>query len=210
MSWYQRAWRTFRGWPRWAQIVAALVLVIGVIAASAGGSKNKKTLPAVSHGGQRLHTSPAVTGFGATDAAWNSSHKADTHFAPGAAYNPNPAVPGGTEYAAVSHENGHVLDYEYRFKDKPIGAAKADVLRTQFPADVKVVWFTVKRTCAQMMVTSATLGKVLRAKPIGDSHGSALVEFSSGAAENSYSARAVNDALFLLLPLEPKSKAPGC
>jgi hypothetical protein len=61
-----------------------------------------------------------------------------------------------------------------------------------------------------MMVTSATLAKALSSKAIGDKDGSAFVEFSSGAAENSYNPKAVNDATFLLLPLEPKNQAPGC
>lgn len=44
MSLFRHPWRTFRGWPRWAQIATVLV-VIGVIAgaASSGGSKKSPT-----------------------------------------------------------------------------------------------------------------------------------------------------------------------
>lgn len=61
-------------------------------------------------------------------------------------YNANPHVPGGAEYDAAQREGGRVLSYEYRFSNEPIAAAKADVLRTQFPRDAKIAWFTVKQT----------------------------------------------------------------
>jgi hypothetical protein len=146
---------------------------------------------------------PSVTGFGATDAAWNSSHTADPHSLPGTAYDPDPSLPkvnGGVadRYYAVQHEGGTVTQYEYRFANVPIAAAKAGVLRTEFPLDAKIKWFAVKRGCAQMMVTSKTLGRGL----------GALVEFSSEPHDNLYNPRVVNDALFLGLP--PKTKVADC
>lgn len=199
-------WRTYRGWPGWVQVVVA-VLVVAVIAGSAASGGNKKATSTGSN-----VSAPTVSGFGATTAAWNAAHTADPHYATGAAYNPDPALPAsvGDDYAAVQHEEGRVLGYFYNFKNKPIAAARADVLRTQFPRDAKVAWFVTKRTCAQMMVTSATLGYALGSKTIGDPHGAALVEFSSGKADNSYSPGAVNQALFSLTELLPASKAPGC
>lgn len=190
----------------------SVLVILGIVgaAASSGGKKPASNSTSSTNAG-----ATAITGFGATDTAWNSAHTEDTDFASGAVYNADPSLPKvnghtGTHYAAVQHENGHVLGYEYRFLDEPIAAAKADVLRTQFPADVKVVWFARKATCAQMMVRSAALGLALSDPAIGDKVGSVLVEFSSGVAEDSYDPSAVNDALFLLLPLESKSKAPGC
>jgi hypothetical protein len=103
-----------------------------------------------------------------------------------------------------------VLSYDYMFPNRTIARAKSDVLNTQFPRDVRVAWFAVRPTCAQMMVTSATLAKALGSKAIGDTDGSAFVEFSSGVAEDSYDPSAVNDASFVLLPLESKKQAPGC
>jgi hypothetical protein len=157
----------------------------------------------------------SVTGFGATDAAWNGAHTEDHDFAPGAVYDADPSLPQvngheGAHYVGVIHGSGHVISYDYMFNNRSIANARSDVLRTQFPADAKVAWFAVRGTCAQMMVTSATLAKTLVSKAIGDTDGSAFVEFSSGAAEDSYDPTAVNDATFLLLPLEPKNQAPGC
>jgi hypothetical protein len=151
-----------------------------------------------------------VTGFGATTAAWNRSHVADHKFAPGAAYNPNLALPGGDAYVAVLHEDGHVLNYDYHFTPRSISAAKTLVLRTEFPRDARVVWFIDKGSCAQMLVRSTTLARAIGKKPIGDKHGTALIEFSSGVAEDTYNARSVNDALVGLGTLTPKSKAPAC
>lgn len=156
-----------------------------------------------------------VTGFGATTAAWNRTHVQAPDSARGAAYDPDPSLPpvnGHTaaRYYAVTHEDGHVLGYDYRFHPLAISRAKALVLR-EFPSDVRVVWFrTVGGSCAQMLIRSATVGRALGTKKIGDKKGVALVEFSSGALEDSYSARSVNDALFMLYPLVTKSGAPAC
>ncbi len=44
-AWYRHPWRTFRGWPRWAQVVTALLLValIGAVIASNPKQKLKNT-----------------------------------------------------------------------------------------------------------------------------------------------------------------------
>jgi hypothetical protein len=157
----------------------------------------------------------AITGFGATNAAWNRTHVVDHTYAPGSAYNPDASLPkvnGRTadRYYAVSHESGRVLNYSYRFRPQPISRVKALVLR-EFPPDVHVVWFrAVRASCAQMLVRSATLGRALRTTQIGDPRGAALIEFSSGVAEDHYSARSVNDSFLMLSPLVAKRDAPGC
>ena len=101
-------------------------------------------------------------------------------------------------------------DYEYLFTNRPIAAARATVLRTEFPSDAKIAWFVAKRTCAQMLVTSKTVGKALGSKAIGDKAGVAFVQFNSGSNGYSYNPHAVNDALLLSFTLVPKSQAPGC
>ncbi len=206
-------WQRFRGWPRWAQVVVILVF-IGVIAAAANGGKTK-TSSGTTRTTTNGHSAEPLTGFGATTAAWNGAHTAVSGFAPGAVYNPDRSLPRvngheGADYAAVLHENGHVLDYEYRFTNRPIAAAKATVLRTEFPSDAKIAWFVVKRTCAQMLVTSKKVGQALGLKAIGDKAGAAFIEFSSGLNDYSYDSRAVNDALLQINTLVPKSQAPGC
>jgi hypothetical protein len=156
-----------------------------------------------------------ITGFGASNAAWNRTHVQDPNSAPGAAYDPDPSLPNvnghtAARYYAVTHEDGHVLGYEYRFHPLAISRAKALVLR-ECPSDVRVVWFrAVGGSCAQMLVRSATVGRALSSKKTGDPQGVAFIEFSSGALEDSYSARSVNDALFMIYPLVSKSGAPAC
>jgi len=157
-----------------------------------------------------------ITGFGATDAAWNRAHVADHTYLAGAAYDPDPSLPkvnGRTadRYYAVQHLSGHVLFYGYRFRGQSISQAKALVLRTEFPADTHVVWFrAVGSSCAQMLVRSATLAHALRTKAIGDRSGTALVEFSSGDAADHYSSRSVNDASVAVSEPVSRSNAPGC
>jgi hypothetical protein len=231
-------WTRFRGWPRWLQILVAAIVVLIVIGIANGSSKKTPTAasPPPAAGAttttvetttaaakpkpspKKKHATPAVgavTGFGARDVDWNRTHAADTVFAPGSAYNADLSLPGvnghtGVDYSAVQHTNGHVLGYEYHFADLPIASAKALVLRTEFPSDARIVWFVRKDTCAQMMVRSAKVGHELGTKTIGDAAGAALVEFSSGVNEDTYNPSSVNDALFLLLPLESASQAPGC
>lgn len=210
-------WQRFRGWPLWAQALIVLVLV-GIIAGAASG--HSKTTPTAAITATPTTTttspqSPSLTGFGATTAAWDGAHTAVSGFAPGAVYDADPSLPKvngheGAHYAAVLHENGHVLNYEYRFTNRPIAAAETLVLHTEFPADAKIAWFVVKQTCAQMLVTSATVAKALGTKAIGDTAGAALVEFSSGINDYSYNPKAVNDALLMISSSIPKSQSPGC
>jgi hypothetical protein len=161
-------------------------------------------------------SSSGITGFVATDAAWNRAHVADRSYATESAYDPDPSLPKangrtGDRYYGALHESGHVLNYGYRFRVQPISQAKALVLRTEFPEDVRVVSFrVVGDSCAQMLVRSATLARAIGRRPIGDTKGTALVEFSSGIAADHYNARSVNDALVMLSPLVTKGNAPDC
>jgi hypothetical protein len=108
----------------------------------------------------------------------------------------------------VLHRDGRPLGYDYHFVSLPIAAAKAQVLRTLFPRDVRVVWFVRKGTCGQMMVWSATLSRALGSTPIGDRAGAAMVEFGSGDG-GSYKPRAVDDALFVLLRSSRRAGNPA-
>jgi hypothetical protein len=45
-GWYRHPWRTYRAWPRWAQITTGVLVVIVVIAAATGGSKKSPQAPA--------------------------------------------------------------------------------------------------------------------------------------------------------------------
>jgi hypothetical protein len=78
---------------------------------------------------------PQVTGFGATDAAWNASHTADSEFAPGAVYNVDPSLPGSTRTPArstpqVMHQDGHVLGYDCHFPLALAGTASGRACAT--------------------------------------------------------------------------------
>ena len=177
--------------------------------AGAGETTTKVTRPSTSA------QSSDITGFGAADEAWERTHTQVPGFAKGAVYDADPSLPEvnghtGARYSLVDHESGYVLGYIYRFLNKPISAAKADVLRTQLPSDARVVWFARRGACAQMMVRSAKLAQTLGPMPIGDKDGTVVVEFNSGVNEDTYDPRSVNEAYFIALPLESSSKVPGC
>jgi hypothetical protein len=172
------------------RVSAFAAVLVGVASAAASGSR--------------------IVGFGATNADWNRTHWADARYAPGAAYDADPSVHGGARYYAVQRSGGHVIGYGYNFTPQPISQAKALALR-EFPADVHVLWFRVVGSdCAQMLVRSATLTRAIGHKPIGDAKVAGFVEFSSGAADDHYSARSVNNALLSLDEIAPKSEAPPC
>ncbi len=160
-------------------------------------------------------TGTTLTGFGATDAAWNHAHSEDHKYPSGTAYDPDPTLPKvngrvADHYYAVQHVNGYVLFYSYRFRARPFLQAKALVLRTEFPADAQVVWFANRRgLCAQMLVRSATVARAIGRRPVGDKKGTALVELTSGAGD-SYTARSVNNAGITQSHLVSKGSAPGC
>jgi hypothetical protein len=208
-------------------IVASCVVVVSALLSGCGSSATTTgttTLapsttasapPAKKRAGSRASAQSAgVTGFGATDAAWNSAHTPDSQFASGEVYKADPSLPSingnvGAAYTQLLHQDGHVLGYDYGFHSVPISQARALVLRTEFSGDAKVLWFVTKGSCAQMMVQSKTLGEALGSHAIGDAAGTAQVEFGSGAG-TTYDAGSVDDALMQLLPNSGPGGAPGC
>jgi hypothetical protein len=178
-----------------------------VLASGCGSSTgSSSSTPARSNG---------VSGFGASNAVWNRTHTPDTTFAAGAVYNADSSLPEvnghtGAHYTAVQRDNGHIDGYEYHFADASISAVKGDVLRTQLPSDARIVWFARKDTCAEMLVRSQKLAQALGEMPIGDKTGTVLIYFNSGANDDTYNPRSVNEATFFLMLLKPRSQAPGC
>jgi hypothetical protein len=170
---------------------------------------------AASPAAARSASAAQLKGYGATTAAWNSAHKAVPGYIPGTVYDADPALPKvngreGSKYFGVMHEDGRVLGYDMAFANLPVSEVRDDILSTEFPRDARVLWFVVKSSCAQMLVQSATVGKALGVKVVGDPGGTALIEFSSGAADVSYSPQRVNDATFMLAGYTARSKAPAC
>ncbi len=213
-------------------VLAALAVVMAGCGSSESSSSSTPTAAASNEAATTAASEPAttasassapkpgeLTGWGATDAAWNNAHTEDSQFASGSVYNENPALQEinghpGAEYTAVIHQNGHVLNYYYNFQSKSISEAKADVLSSQFPTETRIVWFADKGSCADMLVQSDALRKALSGKTIGDNKGTALVEFGSGeSGAESYDESAVTNALIMLPaganPSGP-STAPGC
>jgi len=156
-----------------------------------------------------------MTGYGATDIAWNAHHRPDPDFDPSAVYNRDPALPQvnghtGADYTEVSHQAGRVLQYDLHFPNLPVAEAKASVFGSEFPRDARQVWFAVKDACAQMLVRSRTLARALGTKAIGSKNGTVLVEFGSSIASDHYTPSRVGDALFMLGQDTSPDNAPGC
>lgn len=149
---------------------------------------------AVLRGGQ-------ITGFGATVAAWNAHHSEDHrgNLVPGCCYDPIPDIPGlryADRYYAVQPIGKYVISYEMRPGDGkgiPISAARQAAM-AELPADTRMRSFIPHGgSCAILIAYSPSLQKQLGH---GKAGGGVVVEFSSGAAEDSYNPRAVNDLLF--------------
>lgn len=162
-------------------------------------------------------STPPVTGFGATNADWESHHTAYSGCSPGSCYNPDPNLPQtnghvGIRYYAVDHSNGHVTNYQMNLPQQtPISAAKAEALQ-EFPSDATALWYQVKDSCSQMEVKSAALGAALGNSAIGDAAGYAFVEFSTLAADGSsgYTEGNINNLILTLGSYPTPSDASGC
>src|SRR5487761_32961 len=156
-------------------------LAIPLLFGCGSNAASTTTSPPVVSAAPTKSPSSALTGFGATDAAWNAHHTADTDFAVGAAYNPDPNLPKinghtGAHYVATNHSNGRVLGYMMNFTSgTSVATAKTSVLQ-EFPADASIIWFAVRDSCAQLEVKSAMLGAELGDPQIGDPDGLAFVE----------------------------------
>lgn len=122
----------------------------------------------------------ALTGFGATVSAWNTHHTADTRYAAGSVYDPDPSLPshGGApaDYIQVTPQDGRITDYIINTPGLPIGAAIARA-RQELPPDARERWGTKRDTCYQVELTSSTLGHALASPNIGDPQRDVFVEF---------------------------------
>ena len=158
-----------------------------------------------------------VTGYGATEAAWNSRHTPDHDFAAGSVYDPDPSLPRinghpGAVYVLVTVQDGRVLSYAMNLHPGTALHAAVEVARAQFPPDARLLWTVRRGMCAQAQFASAALGSVLAAPRIGDPSGRVLVEFEDIAASGSdvSSPRTFNSASFDLGGTASPAGSPGC
>lgn len=113
-----------------------------------------------------------LTGYGATVAAWDRAHTADTNYAAGSAYDPDPSLPpanGRTadRYVAVQPLGGHVTDYMINFRATSLSGAESVVAR-EFPADARVLWTQPLAGCTIVEYASATVHAALGNTDAGD------------------------------------------
>ena len=201
-------------------VLAGLALGTAGCGSSASRSAVRSTSGAESGGRPvRIATTTKhvrLTGWGASEATWISTHKEDTRHPLGTAFDASSALGkvGGhpaDAYTQVLYEVGHVFSYEYHFQPVSISQAKAEVLRSQFPGETRIVWFANKGQCAQMLVQSDALRGVLE-----DKEGTALVEFggeTTASGEEAYDESAVRSAFITSSIAESSagsSSALGC
>lgn len=126
-------------------------------------------------------TTTAITGFGATDAVWNTKHKEANGVQAGSAYDPQS---GGTPlFADVNHASGRVVGFTMQFAGSGLSSADAKTrARALLPSDVAVVYDDMHPQCEAIQYKSATLGKVFADPKIGDPDGLVDLTLSSLAA----------------------------
>jgi hypothetical protein len=179
------------------KMLAGTLVLVAVALAACGGNSEHGTpasqaptkSPVATKSKTATQPSDGLTGYGATDAAWNAHHKMDTRpgMIVGAAYDVDPALAregdsdSNARYYGVVHEGGRVDQYQMRFaRGTTVAEARQSVLASEFPSDARIVRFRTLDSCAVMTVRSK------RFKP---SHGllpTAAVEFVSGADGASY------------------------
>jgi hypothetical protein len=153
--------------------------------AAAGSPAPSPGALATSHSivGGKPHSSPkarkalaAITGYGATIAAWNAHHTADHDFAAGTVYDPDPSLPEvnghtGAVYVLVAPQGGLVLSYAMNLAAGTTLHAAVTTAQAEFPRDARLLWIARKNTCVQVQFASAILGHVLARPAIGDASG---------------------------------------
>jgi hypothetical protein len=126
-----------------------------------------------------------IRGLGVTTGDWNMAHEQTSWACSGCAYDPDSALPqvnghAGSDYFAVLHSDGRVLQYVMAFAPGTPKTEAINAVIVEFPSDVRRLWTARKDTCLQLEVASAHLGKVLSQDPrIGDPRGRAFVELTS-------------------------------
>jgi hypothetical protein len=158
---------------------------------------------------QGATSNATVAGYGSNEAAWNAAHTPANDYPSGSAYDSDPSLPeveghAAARYTGVHREGGRIVAYDYHFPSAPIASAQRNILGSQFPTDARLVWFTVKPTCAVMLLRSDTLRRQLSAA-VGHAAGMIKVQFNSAPEANSYDASAVTVAA--LAPAVYKSPA---
>lgn len=178
--------------------------------ASCGGYDNDPRDGQCGHPGQvacakaavSLAASDGLTGYGATDAAWNANHQSDTRFQPGSAYDPDPSVASGdlrydSRYYGVVRggPGGRINQYYMRFAPRTtVDEAIRSVMASEFPMGTRTVRFQTLGSCAILVVQSSEFSNITP-------YAEASVKFWSGAASDTYDPRDVWDAIVTFAPL---------
>ncbi len=137
--------------------------------------------------------SQRLTGFGATKKDWYAHHTPDRSgkFEPGCCFLPR-NKDGHDRYAAVTFVNGRVFSFDMLFSP-PVTPAEAKFwIKREAPPDGKVVFDVRKPTCEQIQYRSRLLAKAFKEKV-----GVMMAELSTQGGAATYSARSVDDIIFL-------------
>lgn len=154
-----------------------------------------------------------LTGFGATQQAWDAHHTADTDKTGAGVYNPDPVLPKTKDgqvnddyVAAVASDDGHVDAYNVSFSARSTAAA-LDRVKQELPPDAQfgkpvVTSGLVDSKCLIVTATSATVGKVL-----GGVNGSRI-----GIELQSWDPKVLDQSAIMSAALvtENKGDTPGC
>lgn len=197
-------------------LLAVVALGVAGCSGSAGShSATGLTPPAsVASTATSAASAPAdgLTGFGATQAAWDAHHTADTGVQASGSYNPDPALPKTKDgavndaYVAVTTDGGRVDAYFLRFTARSTADALAKV-EAELPPDATltapvVTSGLVDSKCLILTATSPTIGKALGGAD-GSRVGIELQSWDATHLDQSAIASAV-------LVTADKGDAPGC
>lgn len=153
-------------WRRWwfypATFVALVVVLVVVIAIDDPAPQDTTAAPASATASTQLALpDDGLTGFDATDQAWDAHHTQHPDYGNGYVYDPDPALPQvnghtGATYTDVQHVGGRVVGYTVHLQPAPLAAA-IDRARHEFPADAQVAWQERLDRCVKVEFHSATL-----------------------------------------------------
>lgn len=162
------------------------------------------------------NSSVSLSGYGATQAAWNADHTEDSNFAASTSYDPTSGLGNGytDKYTSVLWIDGRALSYQIGFPDGTSISSAVSTVMHEFPGDATILWqqentSDAANVCYQMEIHSPTLGSAL------DSDGNAFIEFQTVETSDTntsvgYYANNVNDASLRNSDYKTASAVGGC
>ncbi len=180
------------------RLFALAALAVALSSCDGQPAQDQETPPeppdTVASSAPSIEPADGLIGIGATDPVWNSNHRADDRFTPGAVYD-------NGRYYAVIH-NDRIMSYSMHLPDGTSQAEARAIVLSELPSDAQSIWTARLDACIEEAFRSETLKEALGLSDV-------LVAFLTDEGE-SYDPSNANDLYLAAGDWPTPSDAPGC